>query len=143
MKKIDLDHIEKQLPFKSPDGYFDQLENKIQAEISARRSKQNPSIYWKWSLVPAVAMLIFISFYLIENSENQSADQLIAELSTNDIINYLETSELSEYELTEITIQYDDQMESLNPLEELNIEETEIDELINEYDLIDLNIEEI
>lgn len=143
MKKIDLDHMNKQHPFTVPDGYFEHLEKAIQSEIRGKKSGFNLPVVLKWSLVPAMIVSIFIGIQIFKQNSEPSANQLIAELNTSEILNYLETSGISDDELTEITSHFDETMENLNPLEELNIEENEIDQLINEYDLIDLNIEEI
>lgn len=147
MKKFDLDNIDKvNPPFEVPDRYFDALESKIQAEIDQKRGYNRPTaISWKWGLIPAMAVVILmILFPVFKNQQQETADQLVAELSSDDILTYLEQTDITEYDIATLTSQPEELLpESENIIEDIELSEDDFEGLLDQYDLNDIKFEEI
>ena len=146
MKKdnpIKLHDIPKRNIFTTPEGYFDKLPSIIQA-----RTKEKESIFslpvFVGSLKYAIpAMLIIIAVAIWNQPDTQSAtEQLLAEISTEEIIDYMQNSEMTSYELVEIlqlsgeeiTRILDNELESLEELpgEDILLEYLDADDLLDE-----------
>lgn len=101
MKK--LDDIPRKNPFEVPDGYFEKLPGKIQNRIAeANRPAQQ---YWFFSyklqyVLPVVIMLV-VAFVLVlrHETETSSAEQLLAEVDTEILIDFIAEGELTTEEL--------------------------------------------
>lgn len=103
MKKIDLNELDKNQPFKAPDGYFEELPSLIQSKAvdSGRNTRiwELPAV--RWATVPAMMLVAIVIFFALP-SENQNPEDLLSEVSTEELIAYLETSEMSTTELLEM-----------------------------------------
>ncbi|MEQ9286633.1 MAG: hypothetical protein RIG77_06970 [Cyclobacteriaceae bacterium] len=134
------------LPFDVPDGYFEKLPSTIQARaIDTTRSK-TPSFGManqrvKWALVPVLLAIFLIGYSLwhSENNESFDADQLIAQVSSEDLVAYLEMSDISTEEIiSEIDfghIDLDTETDETLLLDELNFTESEMDDILLEFEL--------
>lgn len=130
MKK--LDEISRETPFKVPDGYFDRLPGIIQARVARPepRSWFVPSLKFA---IPVVALVVALTIWLTGRDGNSIEEQL-NEIQTEQLMAYLEDSELSDELLNEeVTLSEEDLYEleenvfsSMEPIdftsEELNIE---------------------
>jgi hypothetical protein len=130
MKK--LDDIPREIPFKVPEGYFDTLPGVIQARVA----KPEPRVWFAPSLkfaMPVVALVIVLTLWLT-GREGTSIEEQLNEIQTEQLMAYLEESELSDDLMNEeVTLSEDDLYEleenvfsSMEPIditiEELNIE---------------------
>ncbi len=127
MKKIRLDDIEKKTPFEVPEGYFDNLTVDIQARISEQATSKwvmKPEL--KWALRGAFVILLVLTTVFFPKSEIQSTEQLLAQVDDQELINYLESMELSDEQLA------------------LTLDESNLDELLDEsYDDLELSEEDL
>lgn len=103
MKKIDLNELDRKQPFKAPDGYFEELPSVIQSKAVDSDRKARP---WelpvvRWIAVPAMIIAVVV-FSVLPNDENNDPDQLLAEVSTEELVAYLESSEMSTADLLEM-----------------------------------------
>lgn len=138
MMKIKLDDIEKKNPYSVPSGYFESLSPEIQNKIM----KKTPgflsySLILKWVLAPAMSILLAAGFWWNYSSQNQlkSADLLVG-ITEEDIMNYLEQSELTDMELLSLSNAPSKLLnESPNYLNGIDIEGGNLDELIENFDL--------
>lgn len=133
MKK--LDEISKNHPFQVPDGYFERLPMDIQARIEARSTQKISKPYFRYALqyaLPALVLIITAVFYL--KPDAPSADSMLASVSTEELMVYLQETDISTDELIE-TMPFDDEsVEALesevyfnfdlegNTVEEMNVE---------------------
>lgn len=130
MKK--LDEISRETPFKVPDGYFDRLPGVIQARIAKPESRLwfTPSLKFA---IPVMALLVAFTIWFT-NREGNSIEQQLNEIQIEQLMAYLEESELSDDLMNEeVTLSEEDLYEleenvfsSMEPIdftsEELNIE---------------------
>ena len=125
-------------PFKVEDGYFDELTKNIQNKVSPEKEV---STVFKWQWVLAPVMILVITFFIwlnLDQSTNPNSQELIAQVSTTDIITYLEYSDLSEQDLLMLT--NDETLQDLSDIDEINLEEPDLEDLMNNFDLNDLDI---
>ncbi|MEM6524844.1 MAG: hypothetical protein AAF693_13660 [Bacteroidota bacterium] len=127
-----LDDIDKKNIYKVPNDYFDKLPGIIQA----RAIEENKKKGFVWSVsatkyaVPALLVVILSGYYAFFNSEAQpqTASEILAEIETDDLVEYLAFSEMSTDEI----------LESVE-LDEIDFEfDSEETDLLNDSDLGDL-----
>lgn len=98
-----LEDIPKNHPFKVPDDYFDRLPGKIQSRIEQAVGVKETKPYFRYALqyaLPVILITIAAVFYL-KPAALQDADSLLASVETNDLVAYLEESEMTTDELIE------------------------------------------
>ncbi len=121
--KNKLEDIKAKQVFTVPDGYFDQLPSRVQARVATPEKQAVFSfpVVLKYAL-PVVALAIAVIFWMQRHDVNTTQDvhQLLAEIPTADIIDYLEDSDLT---LTEI-------------IEDLDVEDDVFDDYMYELDTI-------
>lgn len=138
MKKIDIHNEKIDHPYHVPEGYFSQLSADILEKKSAL--KQSPVIWNKkiqYALVSAMVLFVALSIVFITSQSSQTPEELLSEVSNEEIIQYL-----SDYDLTddEILSSYDNttelefNMSEDNLLEGLEIDESTLDEYMYELE---------
>ncbi len=130
-KKIQLDDIRKESVYKVPSRYFVELPGIIQARIQKgpeiTQHSRLPIFNWKIALVTATLLLTLVFYALFRgNSKAISPEEILAQVSIEDIIEYLDFSEITTEDI----------------LAELTMEEADIDEFL-QNDIMFLNEEEI
>ncbi|MFY0599016.1 MAG: hypothetical protein JXR03_05055 [Cyclobacteriaceae bacterium] len=135
--KIKLDDIENKNPYQVPEGYFESLTADIQGKIAVEK---RPAFFktFKLALIPSFAAILAIAFWFIQldKTDTMSAETLLAQVSQDEILNYLDESELSITELVSLTSDPDQLLEEdPNYLNGLDLDEENIDDLINTFDL--------
>lgn len=139
MKKYRLEDIKKSRVFTEPPAdYFDKLPGVIQAK-TANKSTNRARTYWMGALklVPAAAAVVLILFYtgvLGPNDTAPSFESQLAEVSTEDIIEYLASVELTTDELLE-EVDFTDLA--------LDFEDADQNELLENLDLDDASLIEL
>lgn len=101
MKK--LEDIPKNNPFKVPDGYFDRLPGIIQARVAEKAEVKEAKPYFRYAFqyaLPVMALVIIAVIYLVPSTP-QTVDTMLATVSTEEILAYLEESEITTDELLE------------------------------------------
>lgn len=107
MKK--LEDIPKKGIFEVPEGYFERLPGIIQSRVAETRPGTTTRPYTRYALqyaLPVVLLLIVAVFFLKPN-KSLTAEGLLASVSTEELANYLEQSDLSLEELLD-NATYDD-----------------------------------
>ncbi len=135
-KKIKLEDLERKDIFTTPEGYFESLPNQIQERIDLQERKINRPVH---KLVPkrmyyiaaSVAVFFMVAILLLlAPKETTSVQNLLAEVSTEDMIEYLEMSDVS---VAEITLAEEEQQQLLeNQWDNLPIPEEYINEITTE-----------
>ncbi len=137
MKK--LEDMPKNNPFKVPEGYFDRLPGIIQARVAEKSDVMEAKPYFWYALqyaLPVIVLAIVAVIYLVPSTP-QSVDSMLASVSTEELVAYLEQSEITTEELLENMDLNTENVEaieselyfSLDELENLNEIELELDNL--------------
>ena len=137
MKKIKLDNIDKKHPFSVPDGFFAELTNDIQSRVTEKPKRQwIPAGQLKWVLAGSL-MLALIFVVIFRPSPAQiSIEDMLAEVSEQDLLAYLDMNDFTESELLEGLS--DEEIDQLwteeDVLEDLNLDGEDLDELLMDYE---------
>ena len=144
MKKFRLEDIDKRQVFtKPPDGYFEKLPGIIQAK-TANKPRTAAKTFWLTALklAPVAGLLVFIALYSgVFNSRDagQGLEDVLSEVSTDDIIWYLEELDITndeifeEVDLKALSLEVDDMRNPL--LESMEIEDEALIELYDDYNM--------
>ena len=106
-KSFKLENLPRENMFKVPDGYFDELPGIIQERITQKPVSSNwweiyftPANRWKVALVTAIVALVLV-FSGVFNSNNfeGSVEEILAEVSLEDLIEYVEYSDITTDEI--------------------------------------------
>ena len=139
-KIIKIESLSRQIDFKIPDGYFDHLPYAIQEKINKKKSyweKFNELPYViKWAPVPLLILLLIFNIWDKQQDNSVSYENLLAEVSSEDIIDYLEYYNISTYEVIK-AIDNEEAMTIENNTTEKWIEELSDEDLNNLYKYYD------
>jgi len=137
-----LNDIEKTQHFKVPDGYFDELQNDVLNKIDAEANPKEKIIpfrafYAVAASIALVAVSIFTLWYFSTASRgvDSSYNEILSEVSDDDIIAYLEYSDVSYSEIGYYVYDDSEMQEKEDPTEFFEFEEEEADALIEYYSL--------
>jgi len=141
-----LDDLNKKNIYKVPEGYFDELPGRIQKRIEAEKEK---SAFSSWNLstslkiaAPALAIALLIFFVVFQRPEKQktlSYDEILNEVSVDEMISYLEMTDVTTDEILE-EVNPENMDESFDDIDKGIIMDEEIDNatldaLIDEYNI--------
>ncbi len=130
--RIKISELSRENPFRVPDGYFEGLRSSINNRIAEETVNKKtiiftPGLNWQTSLIAATLTLLAVFYSTFQTVDViEDPQQILAEVSVDDILEYLDYSDLTTSEI----------------LAEVNFEETEIDDFI-ENDIQLLNSTEI
>lgn len=103
-ERIRLDDLKKDLPFSTPEGYFDKLPQIIQSRITADPIRK-PVIGWSWqrsaALVSAMAIILVLVWVTVPERQGSLGQEPLSDISNATIIDYLEEENISYYDLSE------------------------------------------
>ena len=135
MKK--LEDIPKKQVFDVPDGYFDSLPSRIQARISSRKSTHAFSLAsFQWKYAIPVVLITAAGLFWFSKDSSATAENLLATIGTEDLMAYLEESDLSTDEiLDEIDFDHDDASEIEQAVYDTHFDGASDEELLEELDL--------
>ena len=138
-----LEDINKDNIFKVPDNYFEDFPDRLQKRIKeTEKNKRTPVIRIRMLInIAAAAAILIFAIYGINRLKNQPAsiDQLLSDISTEELINYLVESDISTDELLEnldmtiIASNDNPIMDEIIP--EDTLDEETIDDLLDEYEI--------
>ncbi len=135
-----LEDIKKKNIYTVPDKYFDQLPTRIQSRVNEKKPVFGLSLNWNNAIkvtVPAIAMILIAIIYGINTSTSTlSADEILAQIKTDDLIAYLEMSDITADEIIENLDFTDLEIEFIDEspiMQDMDMNEEDIDELLEEY----------
>ena len=140
-----LEDIKKKNIYTVPDKYFDQLPTRIQSRVN----EKNPVSWlsWNWSLTyklaaPAIAIILMVIYFgRTDNYSTQDTDTILAQVSTEDIIAYLEFTDITtddiieNVDFTDIELDFYEDGPIIQEFNEMDEEDMEL--LLDEYGLED------
>lgn len=136
--KYKLDNIDRKKVFKAPDGYFEDLPLKIQKRVEEERNTSVRYAVPKWSLALAASLALIVTFFFISQNNGPSPEEMLAEVSQDELVAYLDHLDLDEYEIASAfneNVEIFD--EETNVLDGIDLEDQSIDDVLQKYDLED------
>tara|TARA_Y100001972_G_C7624799_1_gene313362 strand:- start:109 stop:537 length:429 start_codon:yes stop_codon:yes gene_type:complete len=140
MSKIDLHKDKIRAPFKAPDAYFEELTGNIQERISVPAQDPGTAFQWKWVLAPAMVLIVALTFYFYPTGSESDMDQMLADVTDEQIEAYLELSDISEYELAQLIDDADGLMETNDFLEGIELNEEDLENFIIDLESLEQGI---
>lgn len=139
MKRIKLDDIKQKVPFEVPQDYFDGLAHKIQARAVDQEKKSgfiSLPLPVRLAIPAFVIALLAVIFWPNTSQSNLSAEQLLAEVSTEAIVDYLYDSEVTTEELlVYYELDFSDEEAIEEDIWDQNIDSAELENLLLDYEI--------
>ncbi len=140
-KKVNIEDLKRDHSmYKVPEGYFEGLTSKIQARVKEEEEVSDERVWIPRLAWIAPALVLVIGFFLFYPFNGQkSAEEILSEVSTEELINYLDMSDVSEEEilayvdLEALGESFDDTSGELDLLD--NLGEDELDGLLDDYNM--------
>ena len=138
-----IDDINKKNIHKVPDKFFDELPMQIQSRIAESSSSKSWVItYGLRFALPAILLLIVTVYLITKPAVNDHPEQLLAEVSTEELIAYLDESDITTEELVDHLqlsgIEFEFETQETDLVDELDFTEDELDALINDFETEDI-----
>lgn len=135
-----LEDLPKKEIFDVPEGYFEKLPGTIQSRIAERGQRESrPVLRYAFQYALPLVTIIAIGLVWFENtsSSNQSpAELLLAEIQTEDLITYLDNTDMTTDELLEnASLDVTDAEEIEEEVYGLDLDDETLDILTDEIDL--------
>jgi hypothetical protein len=134
-----LEDIPKKEIFTVPDGYFDSLPLKIQARISGEKTEAHPGFFVRYRLqyaLPVIALLSIGIYWFAAQSGNGDPETILASVQTEELVAYLNDSELTTDDLLEdVEFNEEDAQEIESEVYELNFDTEDLDEVLGDFDI--------
>lgn len=143
IETVDLYNLPKTSPFTTPEHYFDNLPTQIQSKATSESKTTLGVASWTrlaWT-APAFIVLLAIGYIMVFNDTDitRTPDELLAEVGTEELVAYLEKSELSTEELLLQLdlVSLEDDFDELNSdlLDEVELSDDDLEILFNEYEI--------
>lgn len=136
-----LEDLPKKQVFNAPDGYFDNLPQRIQQRI-AESTPRRTAWYFQYKLQYAlpVIMLTILGIWMMPESKNSSdIEAMLASVETQEILNYLDQSDLTTEELLQDGLFSNEDAESIeSEVYQLEVEDAMIDQILDEIEIENL-----
>jgi hypothetical protein len=135
MKK--LEDIPKKQVFEVPEGYFDKLTSTIQARVAEKESRRAMTFSLPAVMRYALPALVLVGvgiFWFQNNASQKDAESILASVSTEDLVAYLNDSEISTDELMNAAEFDEDDLDDIESevyklhFEDLDLEDMQLDE---------------
>ena len=143
-KRFKLDSVEKKNIYQVPDTYFEKLPGIVQSRVERKPSFFETSYFRigiRYALPVACLLLIgiYFGYFGARYQQPQDFEALLAEVSYEDLVAYLENSDISTEEIiTSIEDQdlfVEFEIREVDPLQDFQFENENIDELMEEFDI--------
>ncbi len=133
-----LEDIPKKTLFEVPEGYFDRLPGVIQARVASQQPESAWSGYGQMAVrfaLPVVVIAAAAVFFL-NNPEAASTEELLASIESEQLVAYLEETEVNTDDLLEFAPLEAEEVQALeeDAFGEYILEEIDLEELENEFD---------
>lgn len=128
--KYSINDIDNKHPFKVPEGYFDELNKTILEKTSSTPKSRVLQPRLQWAVVSFIIILGVGAWVLFGPSNVEpSASDYLAEVSNEDIIEYLSFYDLSEDDILPDQLELIEFESPVELIDKLEIDETDVEDL--------------
>ncbi len=143
-RKINLEHLKKENVFQVPDQYFETLPELINEKVKKNNSQSGTKVIrmtFRYAL-PVAAMVvvaIYLGIFSQSTDESLEVEDMIANITVEELYDYLENSEISTDEIIasldneELDLDFNDG--SINLIDDLDLTDENMEMIIDEFDL--------
>jgi hypothetical protein len=131
-----LEDIPKKHIFEVPEGYFEKLPGIIQSRVA--RPQRQTVLRYKTALqlaVPAFLIAMAVTFWINRHDQRASPENMLSSVETNDLIAYLEETDLTTEELLDhVELDAADVNQIEESVYDFGLNDTEIEDILNEIE---------
>ncbi|RDB05498.1 hypothetical protein [Runella aurantiaca] len=141
MKRIKLDDLERKLPFREPEGYFEKLPSMVQTHIYEQIAEKETSftVSWSWkrtALLGAAASVVGVLLWVTYPQKQLSlGEETLSQVSDAEIITYLKDNHITQQEMEEEPQVNETYAGEDVLLQQLNVNDEDLRKAILEEDL--------
>jgi hypothetical protein len=141
MKRIKLEDIDRSVPYKAPEGYFDKFPSAMQTRIQEQIAEKENSftISWSWgrtALVGTAASVVGVLLWITYPQQQHSlGEETLSQVSDAEIVNYLKDNQITQQEMSEQAQLNDVYSEEDVLLQQLNVDDEDLKKAIQEVDV--------
>jgi hypothetical protein len=143
-KAMKLEKIPKKRVFDIPDGYFDELPQKIQKRIAGEQPAWTVSFIFDYKLqyvLPVFLLMVVGLIWFTRNDEAANVESILESVETEDMISYLDASEMTTEEiLMSGEFNTEDAEEIETEVYDLHLQENTLDAIIKDMDLENITL---
>ena len=146
-RKINIDELKKDNLFQVPEGYFEELPSIIQARVTEKAKSDpiwvfQPAVRWATVAASVLVFAVYFSFFRTSSDVATDVESLIAQVNVEDLVVYIENSDMSTEELISSVDLEGFNYEDLAP-EDMFLEDIEIYDLesMDLFEAIDVSPE--
>jgi hypothetical protein len=141
-KMIRLDDIPKNRMFSTPEDYFDKLPGIIRSKTTETAREQgfvfNLPVFYRLA-VPALAILLVVFYFALRpTGSNYDVPALLAEVSTAELIAYLDESDITTDELLSLVNIEDIAVDTMFEEDIQLLDDNELNQILDEYEDFEL-----
>ncbi|MFC5408893.1 hypothetical protein ACFPMF_06220 [Larkinella bovis] len=134
LDELDRQHALRQLPFTTPDGYFDTLPTRIQAEAT-RRTNHRFTISWSWqrsvSTLAGAGLVAALIWFTYPKKQDSLEPELLSNISSASVLDYLQDQDIYLEDYSDI-IKTHDMPNDSTLIHELHVSPEAIQQMIEE-----------
>jgi len=141
-KEEEIPGMGKKLPFEVPEGYFEELPNRIMARLPEESTRRiawwSQARFWRIAAPALVLVMIAIGYQALAPQTAASADALLAEASSEELVAFLE-QELDASDILHYDLAYTTEDAGLEDnLWEGSVEDPSVEDYLDDISLDDL-----
>lgn len=140
--QMKLEDLPKKQPFNVPDGYFDDLPQRIQKRISSNERSYVGAWFIRYKLHYAlsVIVLVVLAIWWMPKSETTSdVESMLATVETEELLNFLDQSELTTEELLQHGSFSSEDAENIeSEVYQIDFEDAMVNDILDEIELENL-----
>lgn len=142
MKRIKLEDLDRSVPYKVPEGYFDKFPSVMQTRVHEHIAEKEHTftISWSWqrtALVGIAASVVGALLWITYPQQQHSlGEETLSQVTNEDIVKYLKDNQVTQQEMAESTSLselYSGEEALL--LQQLNVNDDDLKRAIQEADL--------
>ncbi|MBL7864426.1 MAG: hypothetical protein JNK10_06100 [Cyclobacteriaceae bacterium] len=134
-----LEDIPKKTIYEVPDGYFDRLPGAIQARV-AQQPKTSAWVSGRYAIKYALPLLalVVVAVVFISGPSNQSAEEILAGIDSEQLVAYLEETDINADDLmTELDLDPEEIIAiEEGAFDEINLDDSDMESLTDEFETI-------
>ena len=141
MKRIQLEDLDRSVPYEAPERYFDKFPSMMQTRIQEHIAEKENSftISWSWrrtALVGIAASVVGALLWITYPQQQHSlGEETLSQVSDAEIVNYLKDNQITQQEMGDHTQLNELYSEEDVLLQQLNVDDEDLKKAIQEVDL--------
>ncbi|MGA0558451.1 hypothetical protein ACO2Q8_17450 [Larkinella sp. VNQ87] len=134
LDELDRQHPLRQLPFTTPEGYFDTLPSRIQAQ-TAQRAAHRPVLNWSWprsvATLAGAGLVAALVWFTYPEQQKSLEPELLSNVSKESVLDYLQEQDIYLEDYSDV-LNAPATLNNSNLIQELQVSPEVIKQLVEE-----------